>query len=304
LSPAPDAGGQSRRPLLKRQAVSEALTSIALGDGEDIERAVAAAERAFRGEWGRMGAPERTRKLLKLADLIEAHADELATLESLDGGNPIMHTRYGDIARAIDILRHAAGWADKVGGEVPISDSRTGSISFSIRQPLGVVGAITPWNAPFLLSMFKIGPALAAGCTLVLKPASLAPLTTLRLAELMVEAEIPPGVFNVVTGDGPTAGRALAKHPRVAKIAFTGSTDTGKSLLVDASSTLKRVTLELGGKSPVIILPDADIETATEAVSSIIFFKTGQFCAAYTRLFAMSASTSRWWQALRPTRAV
>jgi phenylacetaldehyde dehydrogenase len=276
----------SERTSVIDPSTGETLTSIALGNAQDIDRAVSAAERAFRGEWAQMGAPERTRKLLKLADLIERNADELATLESLDGGNPIMHTRHGDIARAIDILRHAAGWTDKVGGEVPLSDSRVGSISFSIRQPLGVVGAITPWNAPFLLSMFKIGPALAAGCTMVLKPASLAPLTALRLAELTVEAEIPAGVFNVVTGDGPRAGRALAQHPRVAKIAFTGSTDTGKSLMADAAGTLKRVTLELGGKSPVIILPDADVEAATAAVASVIFFKTGQFCAAYTRLFA------------------
>jgi phenylacetaldehyde dehydrogenase len=277
--------GRERKAVID-PSTGEALTTIATGDAEDIDRAVAAADRAFRGDWGRMPAPARTRKLLRLADLIEQNADELATLESLDGGNPIMHTRYGDIARAIDILRTAAGWTDKVGGEVPTSDSRSESIAFSIRQPLGVVGAITPWNAPFLLSMFKIGPALAAGCTMVLKPAGLAPLTTLRLAELMQEAELPPGVFNVVTGDGPVAGRELAKHPRVAKIAFTGSTEVGKSLLVDAAGTLKRVTLELGGKSPVIILPDADVEAATEAVSSVIFFKTGQYCAAYTRLFA------------------
>lgn len=277
--------GRERIPVID-PSTGEVLATIAMGNAEDIDRAVTAAERAFLGDWGRTTAPERTRKLLKLADLIEQNADELATLESLDGGNPIMHTRYGDIARAIDILRNAAGWTDKVGGEVPLSDSRPGSISFSIRQPLGVVGAITPWNAPFLLSMFKIGPALAAGCTMVLKPAGLAPLTALRLAELMQEADIPPGVFNVVTGDGPVAGRALAQHPRVAKIAFTGSTGTGKSLLVDAAGTLKRITLELGGKSPMIILPDADIEAATEAVSSVIFFKTGQFCAAYTRLFA------------------
>ena len=200
--------GRERNAVID-PSTGEALTTIATGNAEDIDRAVAAAERAFRGDWSRMGALERTRKLLKLAELIEQNADELATLESLDGGNPVTHTRYGDIARAIDVLRTAAGWTDKVGGEVPISDSRSGSIAFSIRQPLGVVGAITPWNAPFLLSMFKIGPALAAGCTMVLKPAGLAPLTTLRLAELMQEAELPPGVFNVVTGDGPVAGRAL-----------------------------------------------------------------------------------------------
>ncbi|PZV38790.1 aldehyde dehydrogenase family protein [Mesorhizobium kowhaii] len=279
-----DALGKGRTDVIE-PASGEVLTSIASGNAEDIDRAVRAAQRAFNGAWGSMPARERTRKLLALADAIERNVDELATLESIDGGNPVSHTRYGDIARAIDILRHSAGWADKVGGEVPMSDSQPGSISYSIRQPLGVVGAITPWNAPFLLAMFKIGPALAAGCTMVLKPAGLAPLTALRLAELTVEADLPPGVFNVVTGDGPVAGRALAKHPHVAKIAFTGSTDTGKSLLVDAAGTLKRVTLELGGKSPVFVFPDADLDAATNAISSGIFFKTGQFCAAYTRVF-------------------
>jgi phenylacetaldehyde dehydrogenase len=279
-----DALGRERANVIE-PATGGTLTTIASGSIEDIDRAVLAADKAFKGVWAQMPAADRTRRLLALADAIERNADELATLESIDGGNPITHTRYGDIARAINVLRHSAGWIDKVGGEVPMSDSHLGSLSFSIRQPVGVAGAITPWNAPFLLAMFKIGPALAAGCTMVLKPAGLAPLTALRLAELTLEADIPPGVFNVVTGDGSVAGRALAKHPRVAKIAFTGSTDTGKSLLVDASGTLKRVTLELGGKSPVFIFPDADIEAATNAVASGIFFKTGQFCAAGTRLF-------------------
>jgi phenylacetaldehyde dehydrogenase len=279
-----DALGQGRTNVIE-PATGRTLTTVAAGSGEDIDRAVLAADKAFKGGWSTMPAAVRTRRLLALADAIERNADELATLESIDGGNPVTHTRYGDISRAIDVLRHSTGWIDKVGGDVPMSDSPPGALSFSIRQPLGVVGAITPWNAPFLLAMFKIGPALAAGCTMVLKPAGLAPLTALRLAELMVEADIPPGVFNVVTGEGGVAGRALAKHPGIAKIAFTGSTDTGKSLLVDASGTLKRVTLELGGKSPVFIFPDADIEAATNAVSSGIFFKTGQFCAAGTRLF-------------------
>src|ERR1700688_1745354 len=279
-----DALGQGRTDVIE-PATERTLTTVAAGSVEDIDRAVLAADKAFKGGWSTMPAADRTRRLLALANAIERNADELATLESIDGGNPITHTRYGDIARAIDVLRHSTGWIDKVGGDVPMSDSRPGALSFSIRQPLGVVGAITPWNAPFLLAMFKIGPALAAGCTMVLKPAGLAPLTALRLAELMVEADIPPGVFNVVTGEGSVAGRALARHAGVAKIAFTGSTDTGKSLLVDASGTLKRVTLELGGKSPVFIFPDADIEAATNAVSSGIFFKTGQFCAAGTRLF-------------------
>ncbi len=279
-----DARGEERADVIE-PATGGVLTSIALGNAEDIDRAVRAAEKAFTGAWGAMPARERSGRLLALADAMERNADELATLESIDGGNPITHTRHGDIARAIEILRHSAGWTDKVGGEVPMSDSLPGALSYSIRQPIGVVGAITPWNAPLLLAMFKIGPALAAGCAMVLKPAGLAPLTALRLAELTVEAGLPPGVFNVVTGDGPVAGRALATHPRVAKIAFTGSTDTGKQLVVDAAGTLKRVTLELGGKSPVFIFPDADLEAATNAVSSGIFFKTGQFCAAYTRVF-------------------
>ena len=276
-----DALGRAHRS--DRAGLREVLTSIASGNAEDIDRR-RAAQKAFNGAWGAMPARERTRKLLALADAIERNVDELATLESIDGGNPVSHTRYGDIARAIDILRHSAGWADKVGGEVPMSDSQPGSISYSIRQPLGVVGAITPWNAPFLLAMFKIGPALAAGCTMVLKPAGLAPLTALRLAELTVEADLPPGVFNVVTGDGPVAGRALARHPHVAKIAFTGSTDTGKSLLVDAAGTLKRVTLELGGKSPVFVFPDADLDAATNAISSGIFSRPPVLCRLHARV--------------------
>jgi len=259
--------------------------SVPAGDATDIDRAVQAAHRAFKGPWQFMKGNQRTRILLRLADLIEQNADELATLESMDDGNPVMHTRHGDIAAAIDYLRYYAGWTDKIGGEVPISGGQLNSIAYQIRQPIGVVGAITPWNAPIILGMFKIAPALAAGCTIVHKPAELAPLTTLWLAELVMEAGVPDGVYNVVTGYGNTAGQALAEHPLVAKIAFTGSTVTGQGIVRASAGTLKRVTLELGGKSPVLIFPDADIEAAINAISNGIFYKTGQFCAAGTRLF-------------------
>lgn len=259
--------------------------TVPAGTAQDIDRAVQAAERAFKGPWSTMSGAARTRVLLKLADLIEKNADELAALETTDDGNPIMHVRHGDIAMSIDYLRFFAGYTDKIGGSVPITGATTNGLSYQIRQPIGVVGAIIPWNAPIILSMFKIAPALAAGCTMVLKPAELAPLSSLRLAELIQEAGIPDGVYNVVTGYGATAGAALAEHPGVRKIGFTGSTATGQSIVRASAGNLKRVTLELGGKSPVIIFDDCDLDATIAGISGGIFYKTGQFCAAGTRLF-------------------
>ena len=207
-------------------------------------------------------------------------------IETLDGGNPLRSTRHVDVAMAIESLRYNAGWATKLTGETALSQTPSRSFTFTLREPIGVVGAITPWNAPFLMAVNKIGPALAAGCTVVLKPAELAPLSALRLAQLIEEIELPPGVVNVVTGYGQTAGQALVDHPDVNKISFTGSTRVGKSIVTGSAAHMKRVTLELGGKSPVVVFPDADIEAATRAISRTIFFKTGQFCMAGTRLFA------------------
>ncbi len=263
------------------------LAEVAAGDKADVDVAVKAARRAFHsGRWSSMSHSERGRLLSRLADLIERDADELALLESLDGGNPVRSTRYVDVAMAIESLRYNAGWTTKLTGETALASPGSRSFSYTLREPIGVVGAITPWNAPFLMAVNKIAPALAAGCTVVLKPAELAPLTALRLGQLLEELELPPGVVNIVTGYGPAAGQALVDHPDVNKISFTGSTRVGKSILAGAAVNMKRVTLELGGKSPVIVFADADIEAATQATSQTIFFKTGQFCAAGTRLFA------------------
>lgn len=263
------------------------LASVAAGGAADIDAAVKAARKAFEsGPWPKLSHGERSRLLYRLADLIERDADELALLESLDGGNPVRSTRAIDVAHSIDSLRYNAGWANKLTGETALSQPLSQAFSYSLREPIGVVGAITPWNAPFLMAVNKLAPALAAGCTVVLKPAELAPLSALRLGDLIEELGLPPGVVNIVTGYGGTAGQALVDHPDVNKISFTGSTRVGKSILTGSALNMKRVTLELGGKSPVIIFPDADIEAATQATSQTIFFKTGQFCAAGTRLIA------------------
>jgi phenylacetaldehyde dehydrogenase len=268
-------------------ATGRALAEVAAGGAADIDFAVKAARTAFRsGPWPSMSHAERGRLIYKLADLIEREADEIALLESLDGGNPVRSTRHVDIAMAIESLRYNAGWTTKLTGETALASAHSRSFSYTLREPIGVVGAITPWNAPFLMAVNKIAPALATGCTVVLKPAELAPLSALRLGELLEELGLAPGVVNIVTGYGPVAGQALVDHPDVNKISFTGSTRVGRSILTGAAGNMKRVTLELGGKSPVIIFPDADIEAATQATSQTIFFKTGQFCAAGTRLFA------------------
>ena len=263
------------------------LAEVAAGGKADIDAAVRAAHKAFHGgPWPSLSHAERGRLIYRLADLVERDADEIALLESLDGGNPVRSTRAIDIASSIESLRYNAGWANKLTGDTALSQPLSRIFSYSLREPIGVVGAITPWNAPFLMAVNKLAPALAAGCTVVLKPAELAPLTALRLGELIEELGLPPGVVNIVTGYGAIAGQALVDHPGVSKISFTGSTRVGKSILAGSAGNMKRVTLELGGKSPVIIFPDADLEAATQVTSQTIFFKTGQFCAAGTRLIA------------------
>ncbi len=268
-------------------ASGAALAQVAAGGAADIDQAVQAARRAFEsGPWPSMSHAERGRLMLRLADLIERHADEIALIESLDGGNPVASTRHVDVAMAIESVRYNAGWTTKLTGETALSSTHSRAFSYTLREPVGVVGAITPWNAPFLMAVNKLAPALATGCTVVLKPAELAPLSALRLGELLQELELPPGVVNIVTGYGASAGQALVDHPDVTKISFTGSTRVGTSILAGAAVNMKRVTLELGGNSPVIVLPDADLEAATAVTTQTIFFKTGQFCAAGTRLFA------------------
>jgi phenylacetaldehyde dehydrogenase len=262
------------------------LARIAAGAAADIDSAVKAARRAFTSSpWATLRAGERARLLYRLADAVESRADEIAWLESLDGGNPLRSVRQVDISMAIESLRNAASLTDKITGETQLSAPQGEGLGYFLRQPIGVAGLITPWNAPFLMAVNKIGPALAVGCTVVLKPAELAPLSTLRLGELICEIGFPNGVVNIVTGLGAVAGQALADHPDVNKISFTGSTRVGKSILVAAAANMKRVTLELGGKSPIIVMPDADLDRACAAINDEICFKSGQFCAAGTRLF-------------------
>ncbi|MDO9713065.1 aldehyde dehydrogenase family protein [Paracraurococcus lichenis] len=265
-------------------ATGEVLARVAEGDVEDVDRAVEAARRAFTGPWSRAKPFERQSLLLKLADLVERHFDELAALDTLDMGAPISRTR-GSRLRALGMLRYYAGQAVSIHGEA-IENSLPGEYaSFTLKEPVGVVGAIIPWNGPLTATIWKIGPALATGCTVVLKPAEEAPLTPLRLAELCQEAGVPPGVVNVVPGYGETAGAALAAHRGVDKVAFTGSHLTGQKIIQASAGNLKRVSLELGGKSPDVVFADADLDAAVPGAGMAVFANSGQICSAGTRLF-------------------
>lgn len=272
-------------------ATGEIIAKVSEGDREDIEMAVKAARRAFEsGPWPKMTPSERGRLLWKLADLLEAHLDEFAELESLDNGKPVTVARVADVPLSVDLFRYMAGWATKIeGNTIPISVPYAPGaefFSYTLREPIGVVGQIIPWNFPLLMAAWKLGPALAAGCTVVLKPAEQTPLTALRLGELILEAGYPEGVVNIVPGFGETAGAALASHPDVDKVAFTGSTEVGKIIVQAAgASNLKKVTLELGGKSPNIILKDADLNLAIPGAANAIFFNHGQCCCAGSRLY-------------------
>src|SRR5215831_4067670 len=255
----------------------------------DVDRAVAAARAAFDdGRWSNLPPNKRERIINKLADLIESHAAEFAELESIDNGKPVGMARVVDIPNAVDQLRYMAGWASKLGGEViePQSTPRGAFFSYVSREPVGVAAQIVPWNFPLLMATLKIAPALAAGCTLILKPAEQTSVTALRLADFVAEAGFPPGVINIITGNGHTAGERLVKHPDVDKVAFTGSTEVGKIINRNATDTLKRVTLELGGKSPVVVMPDVNVDEVAAGAAGAIFFNAGQICVAGSRLFA------------------
>src|SRR5438552_13469919 len=271
-------------------STGEVLARVAEGDREDIDRAVKAARAAFdTGPWSRMTASERGRAIWKLADLIEQHLQEFAELESLDNGKPLKVARAADVPLAVDLFRYMAGWATKIeGNTIPISVPYTPGakyLAYTLREPVGVVGQIIPWNFPLLMAAWKLGPALATGCTVVIKPAEQTPLSCLRLGELVQEAGIPDGVVNIVPGYGETAGAALAAHPDVDKIAFTGSTEVGKLILQAAAGNLKKVSLELGGKSPNVVFGDVDIDSAVAGSASAIFFNHGQCCCAGSRLY-------------------
>jgi phenylacetaldehyde dehydrogenase len=271
-------------------ATGEVLARVAEGDREDIDRAVKAARAAFEsGPWPRLTSSERGRLIWKLADLLEQHTQEFAELETLDNGKPLKVARAADVPLAVDLFRYMAGWATKIeGNTIPISVPYTPGakyLAYTLREPIGVVGQIIPWNFPLLMAAWKLGPALATGCTVVIKPAEQTPLSCLRLAELVQEAGIPDGVVNVVPGYGETAGAALAAHPGVDKVAFTGSTEVGKLILQAASGNLKKVSLELGGKSPNVVFGDVDLDTAIAGSASAIFFNHGQCCCAGSRLY-------------------
>jgi phenylacetaldehyde dehydrogenase len=271
-------------------ATGEVLAKVAEGDKEDIHRAVAAARAAFEtGPWRKLTPSERGRMIWKLADLVEKHAEEFAQLESLDNGKPLSVARVADVPLASDLFRYMAGWATKIeGNTIPLSVPYTPGakyLAYTQREPVGVAGQIIPWNFPLLMAAWKLGPALATGCTVVLKPAEQTPLSALRLGDLINEAGFPEGVVNIVPGYGETAGAALAAHPQVDKIAFTGSTEVGKLIVHAAAGNLKKVSLELGGKSPNVVFKDADLDTAIPGAASAIFFNHGQCCCAGSRLY-------------------
>jgi acyl-CoA reductase-like NAD-dependent aldehyde dehydrogenase len=268
-------------------ATGAVIANVPEADKADVDVALAVARRAFdERRWGRVSPSERGRMLWRLADLIERDLEELAEIESIDNGKPYAVARIADLPLAADMFRYMGGWATKITGTtIPLSLPGE-YLSYTVKEPVGVVGQIIPWNFPLLMAAWKIAPALAAGCTVVLKAAEQTPMTALRLAELTQEAGFPPGVVNILTGFGETAGAALAAHPDVDKVAFTGSTEVGKLILQAAAGNLKKVSLELGGKSPAIILPDADLDLAIGGAANAIFFNHGQCCCAGSRLYA------------------
>jgi acyl-CoA reductase-like NAD-dependent aldehyde dehydrogenase len=265
-------------------ATGRVIADVAHAGAQDVDRAVAAAREAFEdGRWSGVSAAARTRALLSFAEAVETHADQLAELESLDNGKPVKLAKRVDLQLAAEHLRYFAGWPTKLAGEV-LPVAQPNMHCYTRREPVGVCAQIIPWNFPLLMAVWKVAPALAAGCTIVLKPAEQTPLTALRLGELALEAGLPEAVLNVITGDGET-GAALVDHPGVDKIAFTGSTAVGREIGSKAGRALKRVTLELGGKSPNIVLPDADLAAAIKGSYQAIYYNTGQACNAGSRLF-------------------
>jgi len=263
------------------------IAQAAEGDQADVDAAIGAARAAFDGgAWRKLLPSDRAALIWRLADALEAVADDMALVEALDTGKPLAAARSFDVRGAIEKLRYFSGWATKLAGEsLPVSSPRPHH-AYTVREPVGVAGLIVPWNAPLLMAVTKLAPALAAGCAIVLKPAEQAPLAALYLGELAQEVGFPPGAINIVTGYGDTAGAALAEHAGVDKISFTGSTEVGRLILRASAGNFKRLTLELGGKSPVVVFPDADIRTAVDGAARAIFFNTGQVCSAGSRLFA------------------
>ncbi|WP_040763860.1 aldehyde dehydrogenase family protein [Novipirellula maiorica] len=271
-------------------ASDQVIAGVAEGDAADVELAVAAARKAFdQGPWSKMGGSERSRLIWRIGELIEEHADELAQIETLDNGKPFAVAKAADVALAADMFRYMAGWATKIeGNTIPIQlpyAPESEFHAFTLREPVGVVGQIIPWNFPLLMAAWKLAPALTTGCTVILKPAEQTPLSALRLGELILQAGVPDGVVNIITGFGETAGAAIASHDQIDKVAFTGSTEVGKLIINAATGNLKRVSLELGGKSPNVIYDDADLDSAIAGAADAIFFNQGEVCSAGSRLF-------------------
>ena len=281
-----DASDNATMPVIN-PATEEVIAEVAAATKDDVEAAVAAARAAFEGPWGQMPARERGRLLWKLADRLMEQVDEVARLETLHNGKPITESRHVEIPMAAECLHYFAGWADKIEGDtIPV---KSGALVYTRREPLGVVAAIVPWNFPLLLAMWKVAPALAAGNTVILKPASQTPLTALALGQLAIDVGLPPGVLNVITGSGSRTGQALVEHAGVNKIAFTGDTSTGKGIMRTAAETIKHITLELGGKSPNIVFADADVDAALRGATVGIFYGKGEVCAAGSRLLVDKA---------------
>ena len=276
----PSSSGRTFKSL--NPATEEVIATIAEGNEADVDLAVAAARRAFEGPWRTMRAAERGHILLKWAELLKRHADEIVEIESLDAGKPIAAVLRQDLPAAIDTLIYYAGWADKISGDV--ISTRDDALTYTVREPVGVVAAIVPWNFPLMIGMWKLAPALACGCTIVMKPAELTSLSALRIGELALEAGLPPGVFNIVTGPGRVVGDALVNHPDVDKVTFTGSPGVGRGIMKGAAGNFKRVSLELGGKSANVIFDDANLDAATKAAAAGIFFNAGQVCSAGSRV--------------------
>ncbi|MGE0215837.1 aldehyde dehydrogenase family protein [Mycolicibacterium sp.] len=264
-------------------ATCAVITRVAFAGPDDVDRAVERARAALDGPWGTMSAAGRSAVMHRIADLMEQHGEELAQLEALDNGKPITYARAVDVASSVEWMRYFAGWPTKIAGESALVGAGE-SLYYSRKEPVGVCGLIVPWNYPLLIAMWKVAPALAAGCTVVLKPAEQTPLSALRFGELAGEAGLPDGVLNILTGDGST-GAAIVGHPGIDKLSFTGSTAVGREIGAKAGRALKRVTLELGGKSAGIVLPDADLESTVTGAFSGIYFNTGQSCTAASRLY-------------------
>src|ERR1700754_546816 len=275
----PPSGGKYSTDL--DPATEEPIALVAEGTVEDVERAVQAARAALK-PWNAMRAAERGRILMRFSDLLREHQEEIAELECRDAGKPIAGVLRQDVPSAVDTLASYAGWCDKINGQVV--PARPDALTYTLREPVGVVAAIVPWNFPLMIGMWKIAPALACGCTLIVKPAEITPLSALRIGALALEAGVPPGVLNIVTGKGSVIGDALVKHPGIDKVTFTGSPSVGRGILQGAASNFKRVTLELGGKSANVIFPDANLDSAVRAAASGVFFNAGQVCSAGSRI--------------------